>query len=235
MLKINSIIFLIFIISASSTYSQKSELSIYGKVIDAQTKEPIQYANVTVIGTNNGSAANEDGYYEIKKLSYNTYQLKASVIGYIPIVKTDVVVQPGKPAEINFELIEEAVQLNNVTVLSDYFTNNPIEVNSVKNFSYEEIRRSPGGFEDVIRALSILPGVAQADAGRNDLIVRGGAPSENLYLIDGIPVSNINHFGGQGVSGGPLSYVNLDFVRETSFSTGGFSAYMVTNFLRYSI
>lgn len=218
------ILFLVFIFPVDLSFSQNSELNIYGKVIDAQTKEPLQFANVTVLGTNNGSSTNEDGNYEIKKLSYNTYQLKASVIGYNPIIKTDIIVQPGKPTEVNFELMEEAVELNKVTVVSDYFSQNPIEVNSVKNFSYEEIRRSPGGFEDVIRALSILPGVAQADAGRNDLIVRGGAPSENLYLIDGIEVSNINHFGGQGVSGGPLSYINLDFVRETAFSTGGFSA-----------
>jgi len=149
-------------------------------------------------------------------------RLRVSVIGYNSIIRTDVVVQPGKPAEVNFELIEEIIELEDVLVVSDYFNQNPLEVNSIKNFSNEEIRRSPGGFEDVIRALSILPGVAQADAGRNDLIVRGGAPSENLYLVDGIEVSNINHFGGQGVSGGPISYINLDFVRETSFSTGGF-------------
>ncbi len=222
--KTKLIIIFIILFFTNFSYSQNGSLNIYGKVIDAQTKEPIPFANIVVLGSNNGSATNDEGYYEISKLSYNTYQLKASVIGYNPLVKTDVVVQPGKPAEVNFELMEKAVQLDNVTVLSDYFTKNPLEVNSVKNFSYEEIRRSPGGFEDVIRALSILPGVAQADAGRNDLIVRGGAPSENLYLIDGIQVSNINHFGGQGVSGGPLSYINLDFVRETSFSTGGFSA-----------
>ncbi len=214
---------ILVIILLNFSYSQNN-INVYGKVIDAQTKEPIPFANISVLGTNYGAAANSKGYYEVSKLSYNTYQLKASVIGYNSLVKTDVVVQPGKPAEINFELIEKAVQLDNVTVVSDYFSPNPLEVNSVKNFSYEEIRRSPGGFEDVIRALSVLPGVAQADAGRNDLIVRGGAPSENLYLIDGIEVSNINHFGGQGVSGGPLSYVNLDFVKETSFSTGGFSA-----------
>ncbi len=222
---LNRVITLIlFIIPLGTIYSQKSELSIYGKVIDAQTKEPIPFANISVVNSNYGAATNEVGYYEIKSLPFNTYQLKASVIGYNPLVKTDIVVQPGKPSELNFELIEEAIKLDNITVVSDYFVKNPLEVNSVKNFSYEEIRRSPGGFEDVIRALSILPGVAQADAGRNDLIVRGGAPSENLYLIDGIQVSNINHFGGQGVSGGPLSYINLDFVRETTFSTGGFSA-----------
>jgi len=221
-IKLSAIIFSVFFINLTS--AQSSSISIYGRVIDAQTKKPVPFANVLVIGTNYGSATNDEGYYQIERIPFNTYQLRASVIGYNSITKTDVVVQPGKPAEIDFELIEQAIQLENVTITSDYFTRNPLEVNSVKNFSYEEIRRSPGGFEDVVRALSILPGVAQADAGRNDLIVRGGAPSENLYLIDGIEVSNINHFGGQGVSGGPLSYINLDFVRETSFSTGGFSS-----------
>ena len=127
--------------------------------------------------------------------------------------------------EQNFDVSSEQIfELENITVLADYFSRVPTEVTSIKNFSYEEIRRAPGGFEDVIRALSILPGVAQAEAGRNDLVVRGGAPSENLYLVDGIEVPNINHFGTQGSSGGSLSYINLDFVKETSFSTRGFSS-----------
>jgi hypothetical protein len=219
-------IYFITIVIFCTTNLLAQELSsyIYGRVFDFTTKQPIPFANIIVPGTNFGAATNENGYFKIENLPVNTYQVRASVIGYNQLIKTDVVIQSGKPAEVNFELVPQAIELGDVTVTSDYFRKDPLEVNSIRNFSYEEIRRSPGGFEDVIRALSILPGVAQADAGRNDLIVRGGAPSENLYLIDGIEVPNINHFGTQGATGGPLSYVNLDFVRETSFSTGGFSA-----------
>ncbi len=219
-------IYFITIVIFCTTNLLAQELSsyIYGRVFDFTTKQPIPFANIIVPGTNFGAATNENGYFKIENLPVNTYQVRASVIGYNQLTKTDVVIQSGKPAEVNFELVPRAIELGDVTVTSDYFRKDPLEVNSIRNFSYEEIRRSPGGFEDVIRALSILPGVAQADAGRNDLIVRGGAPSENLYLIDGIEVPNINHFGTQGATGGPLSYVNLDFVRETSFSTGGFSA-----------
>jgi hypothetical protein len=120
-------------------------------------------------------------------------------------------------------LEEEAIELEDIVVKSDYFETSRLDLISTRGFNNEEIRRSPGGFEDVIRALSVFPGVAQADAGRNDLIVRGGAPSENLYLIDGYKVQNINHFGSQVAAGGPLSYINLDFVSSTTFSTGGFS------------
>ncbi|MEO8231001.1 MAG: TonB-dependent receptor [Ignavibacteriota bacterium] len=216
-------IFLIFLLS-NQMFAQNITGSVYGRVFDFTTKQPIPFANVLVLETNFGAATNADGLFKIETLPVQTYQIRASVIGYNTQIKTDVVVQTGKPAEINFELVPQAIELNGITVTSGYFRKDPLEVNSIRSFSYEEIRRSPGGFEDVIRALSILPGVAQADAGRNDLIVRGGAPSENLYLINGIEVPNINHFGTQGATGGPLSYVNLDFVRETSFSTGGFSA-----------
>ena len=215
---------LIILLLSNQLFAQSITGSVYGRVFDFTTKQPIPFANVLVLETNFGAATNDAGLFKIENLPVQTYQIRASVIGYNAQIKTDVVVQTGKPTVVNFELIPQAIELDGITVTSDYFRKDPLEVNSIRSFSYEEIRRSPGGFEDVIRALSILPGVAQADAGRNDLIVRGGAPSENLYLINGIEVPNINHFGTQGATGGPLSYVNLDFVRETSFSTGGFSA-----------
>jgi hypothetical protein len=217
-------VFLFVILLSKSFFAQDLSGNVYGRVYDFATKQPIPFANVLVLNTNYGAATNADGYFLIENLLVNTYQIRVSVIGYNPQTKTDIVIQTGKPVEVNFELVPQAIELEGVTVTSDYFRRDPLEANSIRNFNYEEIRRSPGGFEDVIRALSILPGVAQADAGRNDLIVRGGAPSENLYLIDGIEVPNINHFGTQGATGGPLSYVNLDFVKETSFSTGGFSS-----------
>lgn len=214
----------LILLLSNSLFAQDLTGDVYGKVYDAITNQPIPFANVIVIGTNNGAATDEEGYFKITGLPVNTYQVRASVVGFNSQTKTDVVIQTSKPAEIYFELVPQTIEIEGVTVTSDYFRKDPLEVNSIRSFSYEEIRRSPGGFEDVIRALSVLPGVAQADGGRNDLIIRGGAPSENLYLIDGIEVPNINHFGTQGATGGPLSYVNLDFVRETSFSTGGFSA-----------
>ncbi len=222
MKSIKIFILIIFIFLSKYGYSQTNNGVIFGKVIDAVSKQPLIGANIIIPGTKIGAATNIDGEYKITNLSYDSYVLKASSIGYNSVIKTDVIVSAARPTEIDFELIETVIKLQDVTVSSGYFSKNPLQVNSVRNFSYEEIRRAPGGFEDVVRALSILPGVAQADAGRNDLIVRGGAPSENLYLVDGIPVPNINHFGTQGATGGPLSFINLDFVKQTSFSTGGF-------------
>jgi len=207
---------------ATGANGQKTEGIIYGKITDHSTNQPIPYATVEVPNTDKGTQSDVEGNFKITNLSPQAYQLKVSAIGYISETKTDIRVSPAKPTEVDFALNETAIELEGVTVTSDYFLKNPFEINSVASFSNEEIRRAPGGFEDVIRALSVIPGVAQADAGRNDLIVRGGAPSENLYIVDGIPIPNINHFGTQGASGGPLSFINLDFVQGTTFSTGGF-------------
>ena len=218
----SSIIISLIILTAVS-FAQESSIIIYGKVIDKLTKQPLPGANVLVLNTNYGSSTNANGNFEIDNMPAGEYQIRASIIGYKSVTKTDIMIMTGFSPEIIFELEEEVVQLEDVVVKSDYFEKSRLDVTSTKGFNNEEIRRSPGGFEDVIRALSVLPGVAQADAGRNDLIVRGGAPSENLYLIDGYQVPNINHFGTQGATGGPLSYINLDFVNNTTFSTGGFS------------
>jgi len=220
---VKSSILFIIILAATSTAISQENISIYGRVVDKLTQEPLPGANVLVLNTVYGASTNSSGKFVIEKLPPGEYQLRASIIGYRSITKTDVMVMGGSVAELIFELEEEAIQLENIVVKSDYFEKSRLDLVSTRSFNNEEIRRSPGGFEDVIRALSVLPGVAQADAGRNDLIVRGGAPSENLYLVDGYKVQNINHFGSQVAAGGPLSYINLDFVSGTNFSTGGFT------------
>lgn len=89
----------------------------------------------------------------------------------------------------------------------------------------QEIEKSPGANRDVSRIVRAYPGVSFSPVGyRNDLIVRGGSPSENRFYMDGIEIPNINHFATQGASGGPVSIVNADLVREITFYTGAFPA-----------
>ncbi len=196
--------------------------AVSGIVVDKSTQEPLPSATVQILGTSLGASSNEEGKFTINGVPFGTYQVRASIVGYEPEILSDVVVASGRKSELRFELHESAIGLEGVEVRANYFQRSPDAPVSVQNLTYEEIRRSPGGFEDVIRAISVLPGVAQVQSGRNDLVVRGGAPSENLFTVDNIEIPNINHFGTQGSSGGPLSFINLDFVRETSFSTGGF-------------
>jgi hypothetical protein len=219
---------LIFIFSLFSIVSaqepQPKAGSIVGHVKNNATLEGVVSATVILQGTTIGAATDIDGNFVIKNVPIGTYNVRVSALGFLPMVKTDVVVSVSKPADVHFLIMESTVELEGITVTTEYFQKSPDAPISVQTLGAEEIRRLPGGLEDVVRAISILPGVAQVQNGRNDLIVRGGAPSENLFVIDNIEISNINHFGTQGASGGPLSYINLDFVDETTFKTGGFGA-----------
>lgn len=197
---------------------------ITGVVLDAATSEPIPGANVLLVGTTLGAATDASGQFRIEAVPVGSYSVRVSVIGYESVVKPDVRVSAGRPQRLEIGLVETTIEFDEVTVTAKYFQKAPDKPVSVQTQSYEEIRRLPGGLEDVVRAVAILPGVGQAQPGRNDLIVRGGAPSENFYIVDNLPIPNINHFGTQGASGGPLSYLNLDYVSETQFSTGGFGA-----------
>ncbi len=201
---------------------QEKRGSITGSVVNSLTQEPLSGANIVVTGTKLGSSTNEEGKFSIRNVEVGTYNVNVSLVGFESTMITDVVVSTAKPVALSILLKETKIQFEGVNVTAGYFQKTSETPISTQEQSAEEIRRLPGGLQDVVRAISILPGVTQVQAGRNDLIVRGGAPSENLFLIDNLQVPNINHFGTQGASGGPLSYVNLDFVDATSFSTGGF-------------
>jgi hypothetical protein len=167
--------------------------TIIGQVIDKQTNEPLIGANVVVLDTQLGGATDAQGRFRIERVPAGNYAVRALVIGYQTVTKTDVVVMPIRDAILDFRLQQSVINFAELTVRPDYFEAPSEKPISTQIQSNEEIRRLPGGLEDVIRAVSILPGVAQVDAGRNDLIVRGGAPSENLYVVDGFrfPISTI--------------------------------------------
>lgn len=196
--------------------------TVSGQVVDAVTQQPIIGATVAVVGTKRGAITKKDGRFVVTKVPAGIYSIKTSLVGYATDLTNDVVVSPGKPATVQIRLSEKTVQLGEAVVVSDAFKRDGSAITSTQLLTSEEVRRAPGVQEDVIRAVALLPGVAVTGAGRNDLAVRGGAPFENLFVVDNIEVPNINHFGSQGSSGGPLSLINIAFVRDVSLSTGGF-------------
>lgn len=223
-----TLLFLLLYTATASAVAQPKDTTtargvLTGRVLERGTKEPLPGATIRLINTPYGAATDVNGRFTIPNIPAGTYRVSVSALGYGAITKTDVVINPARPYSLNTELSESSVDTKDeVTVTAEYFRKKSEAVVSERQFSVEEIRRLPGGFEDVVRTISTLPGVAQVQNGRNDLLVRGGAPSENLFFIDNIESPTINHFGTQGAGGGPLSFVNLDFVDEVDFSTGGF-------------
>jgi len=196
--------------------------TISGRVLDAVTQSPVNGVTIVVVGTKKGAISKSDGKFVIKNVEAGVVSLRASSVGYGTQLTNDVVVSPGKPVTVTIQLQEVAITTQETIVTEEAFRKDAQNVTSTQLLTSEEVRRAPGVQEDVVRAVALLPGVAVTQAGRNDLAVRGGAPFENLFLVDNIEVPNINHFGSQGSSGGPLSIINIDFVRDVSFSSGGF-------------
>ncbi len=195
-----------------------------GSVIDRSTRQPIADAQVGVVGTTLSATTDASGRFRIANVPVGTRSIRVVRIGFTPAIATDLLVNPGRPTQTAVALDAAPSQLSNVRVVAGATTTDAPRAmpNSRITMSYEEIRRSPGAVGDVSRLVQAMPGVLTGNDTRNDIIARGGSPTENLMLIDGIEVPNINHFAGQGTTGGPIGMINNELVRDATFLAGGF-------------
>ncbi|MCX6136336.1 MAG: TonB-dependent receptor [Ignavibacteriales bacterium] len=224
-LSLSIIIFSLSVVFPSSVAEAQTVTgSISGEVRDAITKQPLPGANVMLVGTTRGTTSDDKGYYVIKNIDPGTYLVKAAIIGYESSGNPDVVVIPHRNKMISFNLKVSTVEMDVVTVQSDFFSRPAENVVSMRTLSPEEIRRSPGSAEDIFRVMQSMPGVATAGGKSAQLIVRGGSPDENLTLLDNIEIYNPIHFARTGESMGIISIVNPALLEKVDFLTGGFPA-----------
>jgi len=223
MLKAVLSILLLLFFSFTVVAQDTGELS--GYVYDFETGEPILGATVQVLDTQLGAVTDIDGYYTIKDVPTKPITLKVSYVGYEPVLRFNIIVKSVGNVEENFELIETATQLEAVTIQPNPFRKKEETPLSIQSLSAVEIATYPGGNNDIAKVVQSLPGVASSIGGfRNDVIIRGGAPNENVYYLDGIEIPNINHFATQGSAGGPVGLLNVSFFNNVTLSTSAFGA-----------
>lgn len=219
------IFLLLFIMVLLSTCVYSEDFQVRGRVIDKFSRQPVPNASVTVYGrTGQGASTDSAGVFCIEHVAPGICQLSVSCVGYKNALSPEYIVSAKLPS-VEIELEENTSKLEEVTVTAGSFRrvkNSPV---SLQIIGLGEIEKSPGGNRDISRIVRSYPGVSFSPIGyRNDLIVRGGAPSENRFYLDGIEIPNINHFATQGASGGPVSILNADLIREVQFYTGAFPA-----------
>lgn len=203
--------------------------SIRGTVLDAVTGEPLSDPSVVILDHRLDTVTGDDGGFTMSGVPAGLHRLEIVLIGYESAILQDVVVRPNRVTPLAVELEEAAPSVREaVDVTADYFSAVEEETVSTVSVSYEEIRRSPGSAGDVSRLMQVLPSVGMVTDQRNDLIVRGGSPAENLTVVDNIEISNINHFPTQGASGGVIGLLNTDLIADVRFSAGGFGESMAT-------
>jgi len=205
-----------------SIFAQKG--IIKGKVVNAKSNEPLEFANIVIQGTLIGSTSDLDGNFIFTGIDPGFVRVVVSSVGFETTVSSEIQVQGNQTSFVDIAVPEAAFAIQEVVVRKNINVKRIESPISVLSIGVQEIEKSAGANRDVSKVVQALPGVGATDPNRNDLIVRGGGPSENVFYLDGIEIPVINHFATQGASGGAVGVLNPDFIREINFYTGAFPA-----------
>jgi outer membrane receptor for ferrienterochelin and colicin len=214
------ILFFGFSIIQLSAFSQKAQLK--GKVIDASNNEPVPFANVLVEGTQIGSTTDFDGNFIITGLTPGYVKLRVSFVGYKTSYSADILLSNNNTPFIEVRLEPSSQKLQQVVVSVDPFEKKQEAPLSMQSIGTKQIESNPGSNRDISKVIQSFPGVGSTPAFRNDIIIRGGGPSENSFYLDGVEIPILNHFDTQGASGGPVGIINADFIQFVDFYSGSF-------------
>ena len=215
---------LLSMVSFQFASAQKGKIEGYVKDVKGL---PLIGATVFIEGTTTGGSANLDGFYSIENVEVGSYNLVATYIGYQSQTKFNIIVKSAGNQPYNFELEEQTTDVGEVVVTAEQSkVSRPKETPlSTQKLTAVELETYPGGNNDVVRVAQSLPGVSPSVGGfRNDLIIRGGAPNESVYYLDGVEIPNINHFSTQGAGGGPVGLLNVSFSDNVTLSSSAFGA-----------
>ena len=222
MRKIIIALFILSFLLPTLAFSQKGKIK--GTIINAKTNEPVEFAGIQIQGTTLGTTSQQDGVFELANVNPGFVRVVVSFVGFETTVSPEIQVMGNQTSFIDVYLPESSVELDAVIVRPNYNMKRIESPISVISVGVRDIEKGAGVNRDVSKVLQTLPGVGATDPNRNDLIVRGGGPSENVFYLDGIEIPIINHFATQGASGGVVGVINPDFVEEISFYTGAFPA-----------
>ncbi|MFD0765186.1 TonB-dependent receptor domain-containing protein [Mucilaginibacter lutimaris] len=216
------ILFILLLISPYTAFCQTG--TVRGKITAMLSNSPLGAASIVIVGTDKGTVTDSTGIYQLNNLKPGYYTLQVSLIGYRPKTLYDIQVTNAKISIADVSLDDDAQTLGEVKISAARFYKTLESPLSLRTIGSTEIKRNPGGNRDISKVIQSLPGVSSPVSFRNDIIIRGGAPNENRFYIDGVEIPNINHFATQGSSGGPVGLINVDFINEVDFYSGAFPA-----------
>lgn len=224
MKKIVSVIFFMctFLLNA-----QNSEQNIRGTIIDKLSKTPIIGATVQINSIQKATFSDSVGNYSLNGILPDRYDVLVLFTGYKDVFIPNVIVTSGKEVILDIEM-EELFnnKLDEVVVKANDKSNsiNKLATVSARTFSMEEVNRYAGGRSDPARLVANFAGVSAPDDSRNDIVIRGNSPVGVLWRIDGMNVTNPNHFASVGTTGGAVSALNTNLLKTSDFFTSAFPA-----------
>ncbi|MEZ5362732.1 MAG: TonB-dependent receptor [Bryobacterales bacterium] len=186
---------------------------------------PIVGARVCLVGLERCVETDGDGAFALENLRTGEYQLQVAVASRPAFVTEQIAVRAGLDDQVEIVLpaidaIEQAITVSE----SVYVAPQEVKTSGVL-IQGSEIFRAAGALQDVSRYVRSLPGVAiGSEDFRNDIIVRGGSPLENLFIVDNVEIPNINTFANFASAGGITSILDANLIQDVTFLTGGYPA-----------
>ena len=224
------IAFLFFFFGMYTQVFAQNKGVIAGTVIEKSNQLPLEGVSVKVENSEFGTITDSLGRFRIINIPSRTYSIQFTKVGYKPFILYNVVITYGNELSFSIELEQEIKSIAEITITGKRTAKaatleTPL---SVQRLTTEEIKANPGGNFDISRVINTLPGVGGTAGSvggfRNDIVIRGGGPGENVFYLDGIEIPVINHFATQGSGGGPTGILNVSFLEDVKLSSSAFDA-----------
>jgi hypothetical protein len=198
-----------------------------GQVVNARGEKGVS-AKILVLPDSLETNSDGQGNFSIE-VPVGPVELRVEAEGFFIRIVPDIQVRAGLNRDLT--IILEAADVQNLgqseVLEGKIIYRDPLHSTSVKHFTRDQVNNSPGSAQDVNRVLQTLPAVSSgADDNWNTFVVRGGRAHESSFLLDGIEVNNLSHWGSEQSSGGTVNMLHLDFVKDLDFYAGAAPASM---------
>jgi hypothetical protein len=202
--------------------------TIKGRVIDMDSDIPLTGATIIVNSTSPqlGTVTDRNGYFSIPGVPIGRQTITASFVGYKKKQFDDILIISAKETILTIELEESVQEIDEVKVTATIKSEplNEMATVSARSFTIEETEKYAGSLGDPARMAANFAGVFTAGDQRNDIIIRGNAPTGLIWRLEDIPIPSPNHFDELGTNGGAISMLNNNLLKKSDFFTGTFPA-----------
>jgi len=220
--------FLFLLACFNPAFAQKLTQMVRGTVLDSDSKLPLIGVQIVILDTEPrlGTVSDAQGNFRLEKVPIGRISLQCAYVGYDDQILSNLVLNSGKELILNVNLQESISRLNEVVVSANSNKGealNDMAILSARSISPEQTNRYAGGFNDPSRIMSNFAGVTNTQDGSNDVIIRGNSPKYVQWRLEGVEITNPNHFGDQSAVGGSVSTLNNNLLATSDFYTGAFS------------